>query len=607
MKPIIKAWDTVENWLSVIFFSFSLLLMFYEVLGRNILHSSIYWVEELVTFSMVWSMFWGASIIVRNKKHVAVKVFVNMLSEENQNILNRAVNIIALCFSIILLYSGIRLVGEIFVAGNVSESRLNLPMWITYLIMPIGGVFLSFSWIFRLFNDPIVKGWHKKKFTYIMILVIIAIFLLIFNAPSPLVALATGLLAFLVMGIPVSFAMGMIGCLVILAFDLSVTSAISQKLFWSMSKYTLLAIPFFIMVGNILSKSVMGVHLLELMSMMLKRRNAGVGIAVMVVSMIFAAMSGSSVANAAALGLLCIPLMEKHGYPRDFAAGVLGTGGTLAVLIPPSINLVLFGAVAGTSITSLFKAGILPGVLLGIILCIYIYIAARKKGYDQRDRNAVIIWSDVGGKFVKSVWALLMPIIILGSIYAGIATPTEAAAVSIMYALIACFFIYKDIKPSNLYEMIKESVHMSASIYFIVMASGLFGFIITKEQLPQMAMEFVVNSNMGPALFLVLLNIILLICGCFLGAASIIVMIAPIVAPIALRLGIDPVHLGIIFTINLEIGFLTPPVGTNLYVLTAVADLPFEKVVKACMPFVLLLLVGLIIITYVPGISLLFV
>ena len=605
MKSFIKVWDMIENWVAMVFFAISILVMFIEVLARNFFYFSMFWAEEIVIFSMIWSMVFGGSLVARSKKHVAVKVFVNTLSKDNQQIIGAAQNIIALAFTIIVLYSGYNLVSDILGTGNVSESRLSIPMWIVYLIMPIGGVVLSGSWIFRLFTDALPKGWYKRKFTLGLVVGLVVVFLLMFNAPSPLIAMVIGLAAFLFIGVPVSHAMGMTGCLVVIFFNLAVNTTISQRLFYSMSKYPLLAIPFFIMAGVILSKSVMGVYLLEMISSMMKKSNAGMGIAVMVVSMIFAAMSGSSVANAAALGLLCIPMLVKHGYPKGFAAAILGTGGSLAVLIPPSINLVLFGAIAGTSITNLFKAGIVPGVILGIMLCVFIYIVARKNKWDQKDPNAVIIWGDVGKQFVKSIWALLMPVIILGSIYTGIATPTEAAAVAIVYSLIVCLLIYKDIKPREVVSMLKESVHMSASIYFIIMASGLFAFIIAKEQLPQAAMNYVVSSNMGPILFLVLLNVILLVCGCFLGSAAIIVMLVPIVAPIATQLGIDPVHLGIIFTINLEIGFLTPPVGTNLYVLTSITDLSFENVVKSVLPFVGVLIIGLIMMTYIPGISML--
>lgn len=604
-KGIFSKFAAVETWLGVTFFSLSLLLMFYEVLSRYFLGLSVYWAEEIVRYLIVWSMFIGSSMIVKTDGHISITFITDLLSDKRKTLLSLFNHVLCLLYSVALIYAGWLLVTEANAAGYISDSRMETPMWIPYLILPLGGILISVRWIEKISSVKLPAGWQKDVFTYILAAVAVGLAALIFTSSSPLTILLVGMAVLLVMGMPVAFSMGLLGMIVLMTFDMVGISTIASKQFWSINTFSLLAIPFFIIAGGIVSKTAMGTELIELASYMLKKFTGGIGLAVMVASIIFAAMSGSSVANAAALGMISIPMLEKARYPRSFSAGLLGAGGTLAIIIPPSTMLVLYGAVAGASISELFIAGIVPGVLIGLALMAYIYLQSKKHGYGVADKDFQFSWSEAGRRLKRAVWALIMPIVVLGVIYFGITTPTEAAVIATVYAIIVGMFIYKDVKFKDLQKIVKTSVELSAMIYMIVMTSALFGFIITMEKLPQQLLEFVVSANIGPIGFLILLNLIIFVCGFFLGPAAIIVMMVPIIVPIAKTLGIDLVHLGILMTINMELAFVTPPVGTNLYVLSSIAKIPVSEVIKGTMPYIIILLISLFVVTFVPQISLL--
>lgn len=604
MQTQTDRWEKVENTLAISFFIVSLLVMFYEVLARYVLKVSVFWYDEVVRFTMVYAMFFGSCALVKDDGHTSMKLLVNKLNPTAKAVARKYTQVICLIYTLFLVYCGGQLVWEAFSSGVVSESRLELPLWIAYAIIPLGGVMMCVRWVQKIIQDKLPAGWYKNPAVYIILVVLLAVLWLVFFTDYILVALFVALFFMLLLGTPVAFSLAASSAFVILSSDMVSFSTIASKQFYSMSKFSLLAIPFYTLVGCILCKSIIGVSILELLRSLLKRFTGGMGIAIMFVSMIFAAMSGSSSANAAALGLICIPMLASVGYPKRTGAGILGSGGTLAVIIPPSIILVLYGATAGASITDLFTAGLVPGIMLGLMICVYIYFIAKRGGFDVGNKSERIDWKEVWQKFKKSFFGLLMPIVVLGSIYTGIATPTEAAVVASIYALVICLFIYRDLKFSDLIGIFRETIKLSSMIYFIVMASGLLSYVITHEQLPLLAANFVTNANIGRIGFLVLLNILLLICGCFLGSAAIIVMVVPVIAPIASALGIDLVHLGILLTINMEIGFLTPPVGSNLFILTGVSKLPVEEVIKGTWPFIVILFVGLLIVTFVPWVSL---
>jgi len=330
--------------------------------------------------------------------------------------------------------------------------------------------------------------------------------------------------------------------------------------------------------------------------------HGGLAMASVLACMLFAAVSGSSPATVVAIGSIVIAGMVNLGYSRKFAAGVICNAGTLGILIPPSIVMVVYGAATETSIGKLFVAGILPGLLLTSVMMVAIYVIARLR---KIPRQAWRGWGQVWSSGRRAVWGMSLVVIIMGGIYSGAFTPTEAAVVAAVYALIIAIYVHRDIRWSELPEVLTESARITAMLMFIIANAYLFAFVLTTEQIPQMASQTIIAMDLPAWAFLLVVNVLLLIAGNFMEPSSVILILAPIVFPIAMSLGIDPVHLGIIMVVNLEIGMVTPPVGLNLFVTAVVAKMPIEEVIMAALPWLLILISVLIIVTYVPIISLL--
>jgi C4-dicarboxylate transporter DctM subunit len=317
--------------------------------------------------------------------------------------------------------------------------------------------------------------------------------------------------------------------------------------------------------------------------------------------MLFAALSGSSPATVAAVGSIAIAGMVRSGYPQAFGAGIVCNAGTLGILIPPSIVMVVYAAATEQSVGKLFMAGVIPGVMLGLVLMIAIYIVARIKKLPALPRASFREWLRAAR---EAFWGLLLMVIILGGIYTGMFTPTEAAAVAAVYAGFVALFVYKDLKISECPKVLLESGKLTIMLMFIIANAMLFAHVLTTEQIPQTITAWVVDLGLQPWQFLLVVNIVLLIAGAFMEPSAIILILAPILFPIAMQLGIDPIHLGIIMVVNMEIGLITPPVGLNLFVTSAVTGMPLTAVIRAAMPWLMLLLSFLVIITYVPAVSL---
>lgn len=326
----------------------------------------------------------------------------------------------------------------------------------------------------------------------------------------------------------------------------------------------------------------------------------------MFAALIFSAISGVSAALAATLGIIAIPWMMEKGYPKRFCMGLIGAGGTLDILIPPSAILILYGAVSGESISDLYIAGFLPGFILGVAMSIEVWLICKYKGYGRPGPEDPFSWKEVAVKTKKSFWALLMPFIIMGGIYSGIFTVTEASVVSVFYAVLVCFIVYRNIGIKELVLILRDSVVLTSVIYFIIMAATLFGFLVTMEQLSDRLLAALTAVEIKPWMFLAIINISVFIMGMFLTPGSIILIVLPIVYPILQQLKISGIHFGILMTINMELAFLTPPVGMHLFVMSAVCKEPVMEVVKGVFPFLILLLVGLFVITYFPSVSLVF-
>ncbi len=406
----------------------------------------------------------------------------------------------------------------------------------------------------------------------------------------------------LFLSVPVAVALGLstfITAYIFEGYDSLVDLA--SNLFSQLDKYPLMAIPMFILAGNLLSKGGSAKRIIEFAKAFVGHLPGGLPIAAILASIVFAAVSGSSPATVAAIGSIMFGAIQGAGYPKRYAIGTITTAGSLGILIPPSIVMIIYGVTADQSIGKLFMAGIIPGLLIGFMLMSVTYIGAKKLGF-QKTKPAS--WKVKWQKFKESFWALMTIVIIIGGIYGGIFTPTEAAAVSAIWALFVSLFIYKDIKFKDMGSVFFESSKTSGMILFIIANASMFAYFLTLENIPQSLTDMVLQMHLNKYMFLVAVNILLLIAGNFMEPSSIIMITVPLLLPIAKTLNIDPIHFGVIITINMELGMLTPPVGLNLFVASGITGEPIKEVVKSVIPWFLVMLVGLLLITYIPQISL---
>ncbi len=375
---------------------------------------------------------------------------------------------------------------------------------------------------------------------------------------------------------------------------------IVKEMFGAINKFPLAAIPFFILAGNLMETGGISARLVEFAKSLVGGVQGGLAATCVLTCMIFAAVSGSSVATTFAIGAILIPALIKHGYPTTFAAALQATSAELGVVIPPSIPMILYGVSAEVSIGELFIAGFGPGLLIGGVLMIFVVLYARWKGYGKKDHEGRLA---VGTATKRAALALLMPVIILGGIYGGIFTPTEASVVAVFYALIVGVGVYRETKVADLPRIFQRSVVSSAVIMFIIANAGLFSFLITRAGIPDKIGAFLVEWLQTPALFLIGVNAALFLIGMFIETSASIIVLAPILAPVAQHFGVDPVHFGVVMVVNLALGMITPPFGVNLFAACTVARISVDKIIARLLPFVLVILCCLLIITYVPWIS----
>ncbi|MGA8918847.1 MAG: TRAP transporter large permease subunit, partial [Pseudolabrys sp.] len=416
-------------------------------------------------------------------------------------------------------------------------------------------------------------------------------------------------------GMPVSIALG----LTVLTFMYTMTQvpieAVALKLFSGIDSFEIMAIPFFILAGNFLTHGGVARRMIRFATSMIGHWYGGLGLAGVIACALFAAVSGSSPATVVAIGSIILPAMVKQGFPKRFGAGVIATSGALGILIPPSIVMVIFAVATGGSVAfgadgqrvlsasvgQLFMAGFIPGIMLASMLGLTTFYRAWTNNYPRMQKAT---WAETLQAFRDSVWGLALVIIVMGGIYAGIFTPTEAAAMSAVYAFFIAVFIYKDMKLADVPRVLLGSASMSAMILYIITNAVLFSFLMTSEQIPQAMTAWIADSGVSWIEFLLFVNILLLVAGNVMEPTSIVLITAPILFPIAVRLGIHPVHLGILMTVNMEIGLCHPPVGLNLYVASGIARMGITELTIATLPWLATMLVFLVIVTYVPELSL---
>ncbi|USG67429.1 TRAP transporter large permease [Brevibacillus ruminantium] len=408
------------------------------------------------------------------------------------------------------------------------------------------------------------------------------------------------LLVLLLLSVPVALSIGLASTIAFMSDGTMPLIVLVQRMFAALDSFPLMAIPFFILAGSLMESGGISRRLVNFANSLAGGMTGGLAIVTVVTAMFFSAISGSSAATTAAIGSILIPAMVKKGYDIRFAGATQAVSGELGVIIPPSIPMILFGISAGVSIGDLFIAGFLPGIMIAGSLMIVCWYISKKRGYRG---ESGITWAVRWKTFKEALLALLMPIIILGGIYGGFFTPTEAAVVAVLYAFIVGVFIYREVKWKELFEIFSKSAITTSIIMIIISAAGMFGWILTREQVPQkIAASFTAFSD-NPIIFLALINVLLLFVGMFFETSASIIILAPLLTPIAIQLGIDPVHFGMIMIVNLAMGMITPPVGVNLFVACQIAGIKLEEITKALIPFFIVLILDILIITYVPAIS----
>ncbi len=418
--------------------------------------------------------------------------------------------------------------------------------------------------------------------------------------PLSAILLLAVLAVTMVLGVPMAWALGL-ACISAVYFDPQMSfTVLSQKIFSSSDNFSMLAVPAFFLAGDIMAKGGLSRRLVEFADSLVGWISGGISLVSIVSCMFFAAISGSSVATTAAIGGLMYPEMTKRGYPRDYSAAVQAIGGTLGIIIPPSTVFVIYGNVTGVSVAKLLMAGVIPGVITGIALCLYAFVKAKVSDFPIGDKFS---FANFLRSFKGTVWALVMPFIILGGIYAGVFTPTESAAVAVLYGFIVCLAIYREITNRDIWELLKITAVNTANLMFLVSMAQLFGYLITFYHIP----VYVTNAFMAVAsnafVFMGLIVLLLTICGMFLEVGATNLILGPILTPIAVGFGVDPVHFGLVFVFLLAMGQATPPFGTTMFVACSLSKQPVSLVARGLIPFVLVEIGCAILFAYVPILS----
>ena len=414
-------------------------------------------------------------------------------------------------------------------------------------------------------------------------------------------ALFSAFVFLLVIGSPIAVALGASTFATLVLFTDVNPIEISAMIFEKIEHYSLMAIPMFILAGQLLSKGSSAARIIEFARSIVGHLPGGLPMAAIFASIIFAAVSGSSPATVVAIGSIMFGAIQAAGYPKKYAIGTIATAGSLGILIPPSIVMIVYGVTAEQSIGKLFMAGVVPGIMIGIMMMVITYIGAKRLGFERTEPEPFKVRLQ---KMGDASWALFTIVIVIGGIYGGIFTPTEAAAVAATWAFFVSMFIYRDIKWRNLFDIFLDSAKTSAMIMFIIANAMIFAHFLTMENIPQMITQTLLEWHVDKIMFLLIVNVLLFFAGDFMEPSAIIMIMVPLLLPVAVALGVDPIHFGIIVTVNMELGMITPPVGLNLFVTSGITGESLKNVIVYSLPWSMTILVGLLLVTYIPEISL---
>ena len=598
--------ENFEKPFLVIALLLSISLITYQVLFRYIatdllgMAGSTAEVEELAIYSFIWLSYMSIPLAIKNRSNIRITILFDALPPRWRNILWVIDEGVFLVFAVVLAWLCARLSGMQLRFPQYTPANGMSYFW-PYLVLPIGFGLMALRLLQNLIRQVRITGFRDS-----LIAVAMGVTL---SAPiwgqwdiGIIAALAGTMFLCLLLGVPIAVALAFSAMAALYNSEFLNVSTMAPTSFAALDSFTIMAIFFFVAAGVFMGCGGISRQLVDLADLMVGRRIGGMAMATVITCMFFAAICGSGPATVAAIGAITIPAMVERGYDKRFAAALVAAAGSIGVMIPPSNPMVVYGVLAKASIGKLFMGGIIPGVLTGAVLMGYSYWLSRRNGWRGTaekvsfSRKMKVIW--------EAKWALLVPVIILGGIYGGYMTPTEAAAISAMYGLLVGMFVYRGINRHNFFSVCVECCTTSAVIIFLIAMASSFGYLLALEQVPESIAKFILSLSGNRVIVLLCINIFLLIVGALMEPAAATIILTPILAPVAVKLGVDVVHFGIIMTVNLAIGFVTPPVGSNLFVASATSGLRLEDIARAALPMIAGMILLLMAITYIPAISL---
>lgn len=583
----------------------SITLITYQVLFRYIatdifgISGSTAEVEELAVYCFIWLSYLSIPVAIKNGSNIRITILVDRFPPRLREVFRIADEFVFLAFALVMAWNCAGL-SHMQMQYPQYTPALGIPYMLPYLILPTGFILMSIRLMQNLFKR-IRKVGLRDSLLAATSTAVLAIPILMQWEIGIITALLSVMFACLLLGVPIAISLGVAAMAALYNSGYLNVSTMAPTCFVALDSFTLMAIFFFISAGVFMGSGGLSRQLVNLADLLVGRLTGGIALATVITCMFFAAICGSGPATVAAIGAITIPAMIERGYDRRFAAGLVACAGSIGVMVPPSNPFVVYGVIAKVSIGKLFLGGVMPGVLTGALLMAYSYWLSKRNGWRGSSERVSL------GKLLRCVWeakwALLVPVIILGGIYGGFMTPTEAAGISAMYGLLVGIFVYKGINRNNFISVAVDCCTTSAVIIVLIAMASSFGYIMALEQIPEAIAGAITSVTDNKIAILQFINIFLLIVGMLMEPAAATIILTPILVPMVKKLGVDPVHFGVIMTVNLAIGFVTPPVGSNLFVASATSGVKIEQISRAIMPMVLGMLLLLLAITYLPAIS----
>lgn len=558
------------------------------------------WTEELSRYIFIWISYLAVSTAIRRRSSIRVDMVYDLLPPRWQRVSWIMVETLFLCLTSVIAWYGWGQIERLMQFPQYTTA-VRIPYLIPYLILPFGFGLMCLRLLESLYKQVKLCGALDSCIGLVAVGVIIAPCFM-FEYIEPLHALFGYFAVLCLIGVPIAISLGLSTLATIISADTLPIEYMSQVAFTSIDSFPIMAIPFFIAAGVFMGAGGLSQRLLSLADEIVGGLYGGMGLTAIVTCMFFGAISGSGPATVAAIGALTIPAMIERGYDKYFSAALVAAAGCVGVMIPPSNPFVVYGVSAQVSIGDLFMSGIVPGIMTGFVLMVYCYLYSRKRGWRGEIKPRTV--STFGKAFWAAKWALMVPVIVLGGIYGGIMTPTEAAAIAALYGLIVGVFVYREMNFRGMLNACVESCETSSIIIVLMAMATLFGNIMTIEDVPGTIARGILSVTENKIVVLLLINVLLLIVGTFMEALAAIVILTPILLPVVTGVGVSPLHFGVIMVVNLAIGFITPPVGVNLFVASGVAKAKLEHIAGKAMPMICLMLIVLLICTYFPEVPL---